>query len=320
MLQHSILTRSARIISNEPFIELEFKSRKKNNDIEENNIEENNIEENNIDQNKENILPKVIKRKPKKKNILIKKCSFCRNPGHTINHCNDSKITDLHNYIETIAILDIFDNNKNYTLSYLNSLDIPEIKVLCYLHGITYYQINAAIDKIFLYYIKYKFEIVSDKITNVNNTNMFNFLVELYTEILNARIEVEDKLFSPKYVYQKLSFIFYSHNIERRYFIQSKRVINKNQSFELNNNIEDDCPICFTPLTNENRIITDCNHNYCFGCFGQYLESIKNNVNENPKCCFCRNKISKINYFNQNSYQNLQNSYLLPDLYIKVKN
>jgi len=306
MLSRSILTRSERIISNEPFIELEFNSRKKNDDR----------EENNIDPNKENIPPTMdkSKRKPKKKHILIKKCSFCRNPGHTINHCNDSKITDLHNYIENIAILDVFNNNQNYTLSYLNSLNIPEIKILCYLHGITYYQINAAIDKIFLFYIKYKFEIVSDKIVNLTNNSMFNFLVELYTEILNARIEVEDKLFSPKYVYQKLSFIFYSHNIERRYFIQSKRVINENQ------NQEDDCPICFAPLTNENRIITDCNHNYCFGCFGQYLESIKNNVNENPKCCFCRSKINKIKYFNQNSYQNLQNSYLLPDLYIKVKN
>ena len=59
MLQHRILTRSERIISNEPFIELEFNSRKKNDDR----------EENNIDPNKENI-PLTVdksKRKPKKK-------------------------------------------------------------------------------------------------------------------------------------------------------------------------------------------------------------------------------------------------------------
>lgn len=308
MNTRSILTRSARIILNEPFIELEFNSRKRNNDI----------EENNIDQNKENIPQNITKRKSKKKDILIKKCSFCRNPGHTINHCNDSKIVDLHSYIETIAILDIFDNNKNYTLSYLNTLNVYEIKILCYLHNIVYYEINSAIYKIFLFYIKYKFEIISNKIINITNSNIFDFLVELYTEILNARIEVEDTIFTPKYVYQKLSFIFYSHNIERRYFIESEKVINENSNQV--NNIEDDCPICFTPLTNENRIITECNHYYCFGCFEQYLGSIKNNINKNPKCCFCRDRISKIKYFNQDSYQNLQNSYLLPDLYIKVKN
>lgn len=62
-----------------------------------------------------------------------------------------------------------------------------------------------------------------------------------------------------------------------------------------NKNINDKCYICMEPITN-NKIITDCSHNFHALCIHKWINIPNNNYNN---CPVCRQNIDNIgNYLN----------------------
>jgi hypothetical protein len=315
--------RNGRIIENKLII--------KDNIINDDNIKDDiiinddNIKDDIInDYDKENIEP-LPKRKSKNKckKLNVKKCGFCRKPGHTINNCKDSTIYEIDQYFYDVALLDFLQVQTSYTAQIIMDLPESSIKVICYLHNISYNNSIINIANILMEkYINSQFENLLKEIKELNNENICQFLENMYSKVLEFRIDVEDTIITPKYFFQKMHFIFFKETISNRYFIKIQRVSNNlldtkstiQNSEDNNNTIE--CPICYSELDNNTKLITQCGHYYCYTCFYNYLDTLKNDKYILPCCCFCRKTIDKIYYCNINECNKIQNNFLLPNLFI----
>ena len=280
------------------------------------------------DIDKENVDPlsnckSKFKNKCKKSNI--KKCGFCRKSGHTINNCNDNEIYELDEYLSNIALLDFLQEKKKYTAHIIQNLPDSSLKVICYLHNVLFNNSNGNIANTLVEkYINDHFQNLLTKMNDLNDENICDFLEIVYSKILESRIEVEDEIITKKYFFQKINFILLKENISIRYFIKIERVSNNLldtkstiqnlDNSNSNNNIE--CPICYSELNNSTRLITQCGHNYCYTCFYNYLNSLKNDKYILPCCCFCRKEIAKFYYCNQIECNKIQDKFLLPNLFI----
>jgi hypothetical protein len=317
--------RNGRIIENKTSIQCT----KIINDISKDTIIEDSIIENNII---ENIDPLQVKSKSKLNNkcklkpLNIKKCRYCREPGHTINNCKDSTIYEVDQYLYNIALLDFLQEQRNYTREIIVILSEPSIKVICYLHNVSFNNSIINIANILTEkYINIHFENLLKEIKELNNENICQFLEIMYSKVLESRIEVEDTIITPKYFFQKMHFIFFKETISNRYFIEIERVFNNlldakstiQNSEDDNNTIE--CPVCYSELDNNIKLITQCGHYYCFDCFYNYLNSFKDNKYDLPCCCFCRTTINKIYYCNIDECNKIKDKFLLSDLFIGEK-
>ena len=292
-------------------------------------IKDNIINDDQIIQNydKENIKPlSKSESKNKCKKLNVKKCGYCREYGHTINNCKDSTIYEVDQYLYDIALLDFLQDRRNYTAEIIAIFSEPTIKVICYLHNVSFNNSNSNIANILMEkYINIQFENLLKEIKELNNENICPFLENMYSKVLESRIDVEDTIITPKYFFQKMHFIFFKETISNRYFIEIERVSNNlldakstiYNSEDNNNTIE--CPVCYSELDNNTKLITQCGHYYCFDCFYNYLNSFKDNKYDLPCCCFCRTIINKIYYCNTNECKKVKNKFLLPDLFIGEK-
>ena len=283
------------------------------------------------DNDKENIKPlskskSKSKSKNKPKSLNIKKCGFCREPGHTINNCNDDEIYELDKYLNDIALLDFLQDRKKYTATIIENLPEPSIKVICYLHDISFNNSIINIGNILMEkYINEQFQNLLIKMNELNDKNICQFLENMYSNILESRIEVEDEIITPKYFFQKMYFIFLKENISNRYFIKIQRVSNNlldskstiHNTEDNNNTVE--CPVCYSELDNNTKLITKCGHHYCYTCFYNYLDTLKHNKYILPCCCFCRTTITKIYYCNTNECKKIKDKFLLSNLFIGEK-
>jgi len=298
-----------------------------------NDISEDTIIEDDIINNKENIDPNQneikssVNNKRKLKPLNIKKCGYCREPGHTINNCKDSTIYEVDQYLYDIALLDFLQDRRNYTAEIIAILSDPSIKVICYLHNVSFNNSIINISNILMEkYINIQFENLLKEIKKLSDENICSFLENIYSKVLEARIDVEDTIITPKYFFQKMHFIFFKETISNRYFIETERVSNNLldtkstiQNSEDNNNNTIECPVCYSELDNNTKLITQCGHYYCFDCFYNYLNSFKDNKYDLPCCCFCRTTIDKIYYCNMNECNKIKDKFLLPDLFIGEK-
>lgn len=321
--------RNGRIIENKLIIKDDFNNITDNTDYDTNYK----IINDDIINDKENIDPVQVKsnsklnNKRKLKPSNIKKCGFCREPGHTINNCKDSTIYEIDQYLYDIALLDFLQDRKNYIIQIIVNLSDPTIKVICYLYNISFNNSIINIANILMEkYINNQFENLLKEIKELNNENICKFLENMYSKVLESRIEVEDTIITPKYFFQKMHFLFLKETISNRYFIETERtsidIIDSKSVFQ-NNNINDvhtiECPVCYSELDNNTKLITQCGHYYCFDCFYNYLNSFKDNKYDLPCCCFCRTTINKIYYCDTNECKKVKNKFLLPDLFIEEK-
>ena len=53
-----------------------------------------------------------------------------------------------------------------------------------------------------------------------------------------------------------------------------------------------ECPICFNKIKNDNKYITECNHEYCKACLDKWFDKGK------VSCPTCRKEIKYIKYKN----------------------
>ena len=275
---------------------------------------------------KENIDPlSNCKSKSKCKKSNIKKCGFCRKPDHTIKNCKDDAIYELDKYLYDIALLDFLQNRKNYIAGVIENLPISSIKVMYYLYNITFNTSIQDLSNILMEkYINEQFQNLLIKMNILNNENICKYLEEMYSKILESRIEVEDEIITKKFFFQKMHFIFLKDNISIRYFIEIERVSNNLLDTKStirpidndNNNNTVECPICYSELDNNTKLITQCGHSYCYTCFYNYLNSLENDKYILPCCCFCRKEIDKFYYCNQIECNKIQDKFLLSNLFI----
>jgi hypothetical protein len=69
---------------------------------------------------------------------------------------------------------------------------------------------------------------------------------------------------------------------------------------------ESNCPICFHTLNIENRVRTNCKHDFCYICISNCFSS---NTMNNISCPICRTNIDKLEFINADIKTRIINLY-----------
>lgn len=205
-------------------------------------------------------------------NIHSRKCSFCRQPGHTVNNCFTAyqaayilhqSIMNIIGVYSTTSRSDYFNSLKNY----LNLHNMKELKLIARFHS----DFEAFV-------IRFKQQL------NPNiNIYLKRGLINVLTLYYYTQVEVTVS------------------NSEKKYNIKSS----------INNLIteqEFSCPICLDEVDNKFRITTNCNHYICSKCFETYLEKMREQEKE-PCCSLCRADIKYVSFTNEETCNSLKDKY-----------
>lgn len=57
--------------------------------------------------------------------------------------------------------------------------------------------------------------------------------------------------------------------------------------------VQDECPICYDSLTNDENVRNQCGHSICIGCFDKYMDTMVPKTSD-PCCSVCRCVIDKV--------------------------
>ncbi len=92
---------------------------------------------------------------------------------------------------------------------------------------------------------------------------------------------------------------------DKNKFNIEKKIKNINTT---DNRLFEDCNICYENVDKKNMITLNCNHEFCNKCINNIF---KNSKRKQPCCSFCREKISILEFNNQEIYNELDEYILL---------
>ncbi len=244
-------------------------------------------------------------------------CSFCKEEGHNIKHCN----SDYRQYFKTIvlqymAVDHKFELNYNYAIYMLSSYPIESIRVIGFMcdviqpnmkllrkktpNNLRLFQrqllllVKGIIQKFDLYYPDCIHQIIND----INHDDMVR-----HSHILHRYIQHHCEFFmSLRQIYNRL-FTHYIIIIDFSFI--SNDLTNTNN----------DCAICYNELTNNNSIMTNCNHIFCIDCLYRLFDIGKISCYNHPKCPLCRTRIDSLVTHNSIFRDSVQKYQGVPALY-----
>jgi len=216
------------------------------------------------------------------------KCSYCKNPGHKINMCNDNSIKVLINEAEEITIFTnalfwkCFKYN-NYLKYWLSERSTSELKILGYECDLMTYSPDDYVNK--LPERMYEKWIISSEPEEAMNKladfplDKINKWLDYLCNVCNCNrhnIEMEIKsICMPKHKFTIKVELYNEQNKENK---QNKQFVEKKE-----------CPICFIELQ-ENIVTTNCEHSYCQTCISRYMR--RESINKlTLNCPYCRTNI-----------------------------
>lgn len=207
-------------------------------------------------------------------NVVVRRCSHCRLPGHKVNVCREAFIdgNTHHEFLLEIIYAHLNSDNLDATpiivKSYLRNLTLAQLKLITYIHE----DIN-----IFSYQLFHQNLITFDQAAMLLKVDIITVL-GYYYQSYYRNLEVEGYLQStpPPSV--------------RKIEIESIQVIPcKETKFQ--------CPICIEQVNDTSRITTNCGHDVCTTCFDNYLSSLQNAASAKiPSCCLCRANITTLTF------------------------
>jgi hypothetical protein len=244
-------------------------------------------------------------------------CSFCRNPGHNIQTCNDTRLHEFENLCITNYRLSA--NEQSFTdwlMQYsINRPNIVKAYAIRYCgcntrHGTYSCSINITprIRNIVISIDTHPSEQTppmaqpasSPNITEEGPHEVYPMLSqfainrggtqELINLIQNSTRNSEDIALALLFInlIQQLG-----NNIEERKFRIQRKIVKCTLSEKC------DCNICYENSEKEKFIKLNCGHEFCKECVKGYL---KNVTTEEPQCAFCRAKIKNIELSSQEIY------------------
>lgn len=256
-------------------------------------------------------------------------CSFCRNPGHNISTCNDSRLYEFERlciikYRETIMIPGGFYNwllqyamnrpniIKSYAVRFCNTISIRHTIYACI--GNIVIRIRNIVDNI----DNNQQEQIPPMSQSTINSNTFEersgraeILHQIVPQILADRGEaqqfinlIQDGARHSADIALALMFINMINQLGRdniKYNIETKIV-------ECLCTNECECGICYENKQKQVFVKLNCGHEFCKDCIKEYLKNVST---EEPQCAFCRTKIKNMELTSQeirNEFNDLINN------------
>lgn len=239
-------------------------------------------------------------------------CSYCSSIHHNIRTCNSPLIPTIFDNIRTIYISVInnqlnddtpnkyrFDTiiNRRFTLIQL------KVVAMRYLNGYSNWTKSHIIDQLWNYFVNNL--MINPQITDANwyrpipnppstpirRGPTITVLTDDDINDLDTQAD-EDR-------HNQSVLIFMNDLVNNLSQIQKIKVVIQEEEEENTNKNKNqiDCPICYDTITPNNKIITNCGHQFCNTCMERYLK--KQNKNTTPSCAMCRSNIQTIRVHNQ---------------------
>ena len=267
----------------------------------------------NAEENRSLFVPFSFERRPLS-------CSFCKCTGHNIRSCSHPDTERLHRsamfmYLTTSRYLKTHPNTEKTHELWLDHLSTSEYRILAKLIRLdtnsrttrSEYQ-----EKLHTYYIQYaENELRNDTSTNArtilemylhpNNNLLSNLLSGIVTNENAMRFAI-DKLNmiiknSGRYLIDMNRIRFWLNNHINSYLgvPYQPRVVHKKMPTITHNpslvkESHDECPICYTEMTNETLVQLGCCHSFCGHCI---ISQIKSSNKITSICAMCRCNISE---------------------------
>ena len=225
------------------------------------------------------------------RNLTVRCCSFCRQPGHNINLCNDQRLQDFENLCrnkkrEYETHDNPVDSFQEWVYQYwAGNEQIIKAYAVSRCGGLMRHRIFDLIENIMIHFYGDEYilgdlppPLVSDSdsedetLENIINTR--EFLSDYRTFMMMMRILTQPDLHTAS---------------ERKFAIQSN--LDKIESQEIC-----DCNICFEEFNVTNFVKLNCNHAFCKECIKSTLKSC--NILSVPVCALCRAPIKKFTFKN----------------------
>ena len=255
-----------------------------------------------------------------------RRCSYCRQPGHTITRCNSDRIREFELICaETARNIHVPDDFKKWvTGNYMNNQPLLKTFVIRRMGYTNRIRIPNCIDLITDYiYRKYRPEMFNHGNRNLNNdessenTNIddndtahdnahfenefINFLVQLrnnrniYREQLSEDQHVQNMRNMERSLIQEL-FMSFLHNFNNGHRIgevnSGPRRFNINSIIDISNEVDNNensrCNICWDEKENAQFVKFGCNHEFCKECV---IASLRGEQRQHPCCALCRSAV-----------------------------
>lgn len=266
-----------------------------------------------------------------------RKCSFCKNTGHTITNCDDLRLSGFKTYLFYIKNSILLNNDGELSNNlpaddniYNSILKIEQMETFLYNYcresgdnvkltrtfASRYCscrfrsRLQVTINKIIVYLFELNYALIS------NHT--FNYTP--FSEETPVRIScVLNGILMNYLIYNDLSYDNSNYETELEYSIFVSKINIKFNKYEIDNidDIDDadeekdkcqpdetiECSICYNDHKSINCLTFNCNHKFCGECTNQLFKS------KHSKCPNCRSEINEITCFNEEIHEKLKQTY-----------
>jgi hypothetical protein len=223
-----------------------------------------------------------------------RRCSFCRDPNHTINFCHDIRLENFKILCEfQKSIFESEENSSNQFKEWLMSyyLENPENQHILKAFAIrncrttTRTRIPEIIDSIMDYYYGIYYDL--PRLIPIETEEFIPFPAIL-NDINNI---TNDSEFLMEIIDYLQSSNFISH--QPRYQTEIEIEVEETEMFKnITPNCDCDCDICYNSFDTQQFVKLKCSHEFCKECIKGILKS--SDLIEGPKCAFCRTKITTL--------------------------
>jgi len=252
----------------------------------------------------------------------VRRCSFCQSTGHNIRKCNHTDIEKLHTcaqfmYLTTCRYLRIYPNGEKTHKKWIKHLSTSDCKILAKLNRLDSNPrttLHEYSEKLHTYYIEY----AENELRNDHSPNprqiidiYFQENYDLFSRLV-ANLENWSNLNAMSFAIDKLKIIiqnsgrhlldmgrirYWLNNHMDLYYrvhqlpgVSAKMPIKTNHNSSLMKETHDECPICYTDMTNDTMVQLGCNHSFCGDCI---IGQIKSTNKVTVDCAMCRSTIKE---------------------------
>ncbi len=239
-------------------------------------------------------------------------CSFCESPGHNLRTCRHPDREKLHEcaefmYLTTCHYLKNHPNTERTHKMWLDNLSTSEYKILAKLNRLdtdsktTREQYQEILHE---HYIEYAEEELHN-VTSTNATTILNLYIDILLRGLVADIDAMmyavTKLTiiiknSGRHLMDMPRFRYWLGNHMDDYYLIHKPIKERKQKLTMTHDpslptgVHDECPICYTEMTNDSMVQLGCAHSFCGECI---IGQIKSSRKPTSECGLCRATISE---------------------------
>jgi len=264
-----------------------------------------------------------------------RRCSFCECSGHTIRNCSHSDIDKLHRcaqfmYLTTCRYLRIHPNTEQTHKKWLDNLTTSEYKILAKLNRLdtnSRTKRNEYQEKLHTYYVEY----AVNELRNDRSTNVTSILVMYSANLLQGIVRNEETvrfaintldrtikecgrhlLDMSRFRYWLINDLEYFSPVRQmRYFenpVQptAKILPTLNDNVELETEVHEECPICYSEMTKETVVQLGCSHSFCGDCI---VRQIKSSRKPTTECGLCRSTIKECRSTSKNLLEQMSSKF-----------